>query len=1715
MKATSRILAGVTGLALAFTPAAAFAAPDESKNPSPETPPALPSNVFELLEKSDSDVTTVAPETESTQKVMVLLTGQPKTPGNELARLAEVEDLITKWKDKYQLQPDRSFGYLVKGFSATIPTEKIAELKAEPRVRSVQPVKTYYPIMETAAELTQSVSARSENQVDGAGIVVSIIDTGIDPSHQDMRLDDGVATKLDAAAGFTAKVPYGYNFADENTTIVDTTASQHGMHVAGIVAANGGEEANVSQNGRIKGVAPNAQLLAMKVFSNDPAKGRGAAGDDIIAAIEESVKQGADIINMSLGSANGLVSDESGEQRAIMNAVNAGVEVIVAAGNEGLSSSVQGNTVDFFDKLDDGSVGSPSTGSGAISVASVNNSASVQTVAMATAGTDTLEVAYDLQNGTRDDAAHKLVYGQVGKPEQIPDTAKDNYVLIERGELTFADKVSNALAKGAVGVVIYNHSAGGDEIPGMGGINSFEIPVAGMGHSDGQSLADAINAGKEVTIKFTDDRKIVPTANSLEPSSFTSWGSTSDLSFKPQLAGIGGNVYSTLNGDKYGMMSGTSMAAPHVAGVTALMREEMAKKYPTLSAVELNERIRVALANTAKILTTGDSVPYSARQMGAGLVQTKDAMDTSVFATVDDSPWVELKEVNGSQTRTVTLTNTGVESLTFNTGGTCVVNETNGTGEAIETSCSAVDSLSVAADTVTVPAGGQTTVDFTVTADSGQAHWVSGWVKFESQNPAQPSLSIPYLGFAGNWNAEPIVDSSIYGDEIPFLSQVLGRGNITYTALMSRVNGKDAVLRPGQTVISPNGDGLKDQVFPALAMLRNARKTEVSVLNESGEVVRKLGTERNLSRPMLSHYIENPEINFSETLTAHAFDGKVWNPQLAAFEVVPDGNYTMRIESTLAEGWNPQVTDMGFTVDTVAPTVTVESVGDPDADDVATIRLKVTDEVGLLGGNGFIAIDSNNGLQMDATKVAGQEGTFDLRIENASSLRYVSINAIDMAGNITEKTVFLNESALIIDTPVGLDVDPINDRSISGYTGDPYLQDGQILVAGKVRADVTTVSVNGEETAVEDGSFATWVAVSEGSNEVTVEAKLADGTVAQTTTVTVVVDNTAPELTITSPDTSAPVELENGSVTVTGTVSDNLAQIDSVRVDGQDVAVTDGKFTANVTPDESVSAFAVVASDGVNVTNQVIALAREATADNSELKLDANVDPKKRFNFVEPDSADVTVEDGGHVLDFYGTFNRVPSLFEVDGKAVEVAPDGSFSTPVPLKQGITSVNVKIVDVDGRVDFDSKLKILFDSKVPGFDLTSPNIHEDGALYRQDTSDVKFAGEVWDNAFGYSLTLNGNVVEDFFDIDDPSPVANRKSFESDVPVADGDHILLGLYDQAGNAYLQLIPVIIDAIAPELNISGVENGQTIPSTQEITVRTEDPHLQDLKVMLDGQEVNTVITNYVTAPGAEIYVDGEPDPGFPTTVGANRQANTVAANDSADEVVLSKSQLEDKATADVSNVEETDAPAAPSGEGYTVLTLKLDNPLAAGDHDLVATSTDKAGNRSDTAVSFRVDDAPSIVGPDALTVDPNKDIDQQIRDAYQVVDDLDKDLELAFDSSDLVEGETVELVLSVTDSAGNVTTRTVQVTVQAPAPVVPDPSDPDPVVPDPVEPGPVRPAPADPTDLPTVPGGVNQSGSSLAKTGTEAGILVILATVFGAGGLGLVMVRRRSHRQ
>lgn len=1601
-------------------------------------------------------------------KVMILLPSQP-TDGpafaNELVNLRAVQQLQDKLAKKFQFTPDREFGLLVKGFSAWVNDADIPEISADPDVARVAKLRTYAPLavsptsftsllptMQSAPDLTHTSEAKTNFKLDGRGLVVAIIDSGLDINHQDMQLSPDVTPKLQPVAGFTPKIPFGYNYADENLNVKDTTASQHGQHVAGIVAANAGDDtAGVANLTRVNGIAPNAQLLAMKVFSNDKERGSGAAADDIIAAIEDSVKHDADVINMSLGQTNGGVGEDSGERLAVLNARKAGVEVIVAAGNEGKNGSFAGVAEDDLGKLDDGTVGTPSTAPSAWSVASYENSQIVRSIAKfqvfekvqkpntgATPGTGTGagtgagpdippppplpgtvppppapplpppppglppvpppppapgsgsgsvdnprdaepgalvkegNFIYDQQTGSFDGRTYRVVDGGLGKVGDVAANAEGNFVLIKRGDVTFHDKFFQAQLHKAAGVILYNNTPGTGELPGMGGVDEFTFPGIVVSYEDGAELKAQLDAGKLVEVTLTENRRAVANPDALHPSDFTSWGTPSDLSFKPQIAGIGGNVYSTLNDNRYGVSSGTSMAAPHVSGVMTLLLQHYAANFPQLSKTERIVKARNALSNTAQVLKNDADVPFAPRQVGAGLVDTAAALRTVVTATVGDQPVAELKEVAGSEAFTVTLRNDGPAAQTFRVAPTCVINEVE--SPATATVCGAGEAVTANVAEITVPAHGTAAVNFTLTARADAPHWVQGWVQFvpagQNADATVPTLSVPYLGFAGDWNAEKIVDEPLYSDQ-PSALAVDGQTPPMRTALFTTINGGELTLSKDASFISPNGDNYSDTVYAKLALLRNAAQVEVSVHAADGTKLRDLGKVEDLNRSTMKELAAAPRGSLTTDLSGISFNGRIYDPASGAFKTLPDGRYIFRVAASLGADWAPQITDMAFGIDTVAPEVEIVS-SELNEDGHAVITVRATDaDSGVNAVQGFPGFGS-----MIPSEELGND-LYRITVPAPNLMEYVEVYVSDYATNVVRKVKFLKDEQLFFDSLPSIRDEHLGIKAVSDQTDEALFVDGKLMLTGRAGADVAKIRVVNsavpgvvtEEPIGPDQKFIVPVPVDNGENNLTVEALSASGQVLYTRPLSFTLDKDLPTFTFTAPAgaPTQPAELNaDGTLTITGVVKDAQNPAPRVSVDGTSVEVAaDGSFTYTFTPAETDSFVTVRALDGANMEQVLIPLARPAST-AEPLRLAANATIERAINFVQVGDDSVSGEAGAYKFTWAGLLSRVPAAFTVNGEPVTVEADGRFRIELPLAEGINSFNVVLTDHDGKRVKDTALRVYFDTHAPGLTLDKPEINADGALYVKSLDPVTFAGEVWDNAFGYSLTLNGNAVESFSSHFEADPNVNRRPFSQAVEVQDGDKILLGLYDQAGNSFLQLIPVVHDPVVPTVAVENLVANQKVLPSHQIKVVAKDEHLASLRVQLDGSELALLETRSVAAPGAGFNLVGDKDAGLATpallskdAVGARSFSSEGVAAASAVQPASTQSGAEAAADTAVSGPETVsagDATAAPTGEGYTELTFAVPTPLAVGQHELAASALDKAGNLGVAAVPFEV---------------------------------------------------------------------------------------------------------------------------------------------------------------
>ncbi|RDW20795.1 lactocepin [Oceanobacillus chungangensis] len=1073
-------------------------------------------------------------------------------------------------KQKLNVEYKESFTTVFNGFSGIVEYGKIEAVEKLPGVTNVTISNEYErpkvePDMRYSKELVEAQKTWDEYGYDGEGMIVGVIDSGVDPSHKDFVLTDekeAVLTK-DSVLDFrykenlpgkyyTAKVPYGYNYMDENEEIRDLGpgASMHGMHVAGTVGANGDEE-----NGGIKGVAPEAQILALKVFGNDPNMG-STWGDIYIKAIDDSIILGADVINMSLGSTAEFVDETDPEQQAIKNAVENGVLMSISAGN----SAHLGNGFynPYASNPDIGVVGSPGLSYDSLQVASVENTHMDM---------DALEFAFGGETGLAPFMSASSVHpnddGGTFEIEFVgTGTAKDfagkdltgKFAIVVRGN-SFVDTAYNAQDANAEGVIVYNHS---DGWVSMASEPDIFIPQLFMAKTDGELLKQQLDAGETVTISFNGDG--VTTANPLADSmsDFTSWGVTPNLDFKPEITAPGGNILSTFQDDQYGTMSGTSMAAPHVAGGSALVLERVDEEFD----LEGKARVEMAkniLMNTAEPVIDkgtinemlGNEIPYSPRRQGSGIMQLHKAISTPVVVTEKKTgeAKVALKEVGDKFTFTLEAKNYSDEELSYDVASN------------VQTDLSLFGTLGYAADelesaelqadvkinngksTVKIPAGKTASIKVEVDLSKAKVLTVDDNGNFTNLDPNEvfpngyfvegfvtltdaaadelPNLSVPYVGFAGDWNTPPILDELAYDGNDSFYEEaaMLYDGNDGYYYL-----GYDPLTGENLTkniAISPNGDGANDEIIPLLSFLRNAKKVEYSVLDKDKKSLRKIKSESNIIK---NYFDAGAALPFR--LNPNIFwDGTVKN------KVVADGQYYLEIAATIDyEGKEAQKLQVPVIVDTIAPKLNANLKDNK-------VTFSTSDE---RSGVSYIEVVVN-GKTHEILPATAKEYTFTKKIGPKDG---VTLVAVDNAGNSKEAEV---QEQLNPNIPV---IDVWSPETFGIY------DTSEIEVFGTVAADhkIVEFTVEGEPVELEEIEkgfylFDTFIEFEDGDHPLNIYAKDEKGNETSLSNSRLFfVDTTAPGLKVKSPGF---VDHKTKSAKIVAQLTDNFDEL-TYTIDGNE-----------------------------------------------------------------------------------------------------------------------------------------------------------------------------------------------------------------------------------------------------------------------------------------------------------------------------------------------------------------------------------------------------------------------------------------------------------------------------------------------------------------------------------------------------------------------------------
>ncbi|MDO5717057.1 MAG: S8 family serine peptidase, partial [Tissierellia bacterium] len=844
---------------------------------------------------------------------------------------------------EFELMETRMY-YLMNAFIVKTTFEQGLQIAERNDVEDVYLSEEYKKLLPTSAEvhmenskdIIKATEAWRDFGVKGEGMVVAVIDSGMDPNHEAMQLSDpstAAITKDDVEAFRRAnnndyfldqaywnpKVPVGFAIAKYD--LKEETIASHGMHVAGTIAGNFPGNPTMGKPA-FYGVAPEAQLIGINVFTH-----LGSTRSEYyLKALDYAFAFRADAVNMSLGRSVGTEQDiDPSILKALEKLASLGTIVAISAGNDG--------TVGFeiknppAENMDYGVIADPSLIEASLSVASMENT-KVKAKKMDVQVDDgsSFQIPYrhsDNSSSTTETEPLEVVFCGQGFPQDFEGKdVSGKAVLVERGIISFEEKAGNALRATPKGqeppklLISYNNVS--DELNRMS-MGEATLRAVSTGKSHGLKIRALLEQGKKVTLRLTQEESFFDNGISGEMSTFSSWGPTPNYGFKPEITGPGGKIISTFNSvngiSHYGEMSGTSMSSPHLAGAAVLLKQKLMKdrgivretigtEDPTVNHTELKHLIKNILMSTAvpiKDKVTGAHA--SPRQQGAGVANIHGALLTKAYLydpTIEPrTAKINLKNIEENVSFPVAIQNFGDKDLTYRVSYTVQTDEVDQNG--ILTLRPKNLYHGEIGDKVTVKAQSSKTISVAFSLQEmaeelkntfpNGCH-IDGFVVFtpadEEQN--QPELSIPFMGFFGDWERLPMTEESIYDlkekNKMPHLAAQSNDDAYAFTHLYTedfdvdgfnyyRVLGAEEEFSPkninldlihrDKIAISPNQDRASDTAIYRANMYRNYQ-IEIEILEE------KNGKEKVIAKPdLIDTYRGTKNFHWSRTSTGYSF----------------------------------------------------------------------------------------------------------------------------------------------------------------------------------------------------------------------------------------------------------------------------------------------------------------------------------------------------------------------------------------------------------------------------------------------------------------------------------------------------------------------------------------------------------------------------------------------------------------------------------------------------------------------------------------------------------------------------------------------------------------------------------------------------------------------------------------------------------------------------
>ena len=983
MKKPAVLLAFVGACALAVTGPASVASPLVSgARPATETAASsLPVGDLDTALTSKSGQSHDAEsDTDRDPARVVGIIVQLDDGADAAASLASINEAVAGAFPGAQVQVQREYDNALVGFALRAPAGSLDAIRASSGVRAaflereghVSDVAAMDAEGGTRASQAEgqdpaNLSAQLMMRTDqvtqkGEGKVIAVIDTGVDMTHPAFTgaMPDNVALSEDQVQALvphlgagksgqymSEKFPFAYDYADDDVDAAPREGGSgfHGTHVAGIAAGNAD---------KIVGTAPDAQIIVGKVTRSEDDALLDSA---LLAALDDMVVLRPDVINLSLGWTAGMDNEADSVYDTVYKKLQEeGITVNAAAGNAfstGYGNN-SGKGLPYASDPDTSIMDEPATYPSVVAVGSVENAlirnaftaAGMDIGYQRSRGMNGEKVAYfsDLPAGTYEyvDAGFASEEDVAALKEKFPNGLSGKIALVSRGKMTYQKKVENLYDLHPAGVLVYNNVSVGSLI--IMNLTTQDVPAAFISQADGQAMLAA--ADHHLTIA---EGQVLPQSTTYEASEFSSWGVSPDLRLKPEIAAPGGNVFSAIPNGAYEQTSGTSMATPQMAGISAivLQRVQSDPMFASMSARQKADVVQNLIMGTARPLTDAAQTSgalYSPRKQGAGLVDALAATTSSVYPTVvgaaePSRPKADLGDGTKGWHFDVTLHNLGATPATYELssqalseivdGGFFTEHSSDWRGRGVEVTYSGAASASAEGATVTVPALGEATVGVDIVPGSEFASYVAdntpngtfldGFVRFASKADGQPDLAVPYLGFYGDWGKAPIFDAlASTGGAHTRASEIVNGttgDSLGYNPLI-KVADRTGKPNPQRYVISRStASGAPTVLEPRTGTLRSVHTLTSTYVNEAGETVFSVTNHRNWK----SIYLTSTEEN---TWVEAYHDSTAFDANAEKFARMPDGAYTLRIAAANdGPSRAEQSISYDFRLDTKAPVI--------------------------------------------------------------------------------------------------------------------------------------------------------------------------------------------------------------------------------------------------------------------------------------------------------------------------------------------------------------------------------------------------------------------------------------------------------------------------------------------------------------------------------------------------------------------------------------------------------------------------------------------------------------------------------------------------------------------------------------------------------------------------------------------------------------------------